>query len=152
MLYCSSYYKQNFFYTRGIYVTFWLNSFVLKGGIFFFFCWIARIYCTSQQNLQISIGKGYVLEENTYMYFKMVKILCETSHIFIHLSQLTVYGYKDGPCYRCLYPKPPPPETVTNCSDGGVLGVSKFNLSDISTFVSVFESWFPRLIPLCNQM
>lgn len=38
-------------------------------------------------------------------------------------GQLTVYGYKDGPCYRCLYPKPPPPETVTNCSDGGVLGV-----------------------------
>ncbi|XP_061174643.1 adenylyltransferase and sulfurtransferase MOCS3-like [Saccostrea echinata] len=38
-------------------------------------------------------------------------------------GQLTVYGYKGGPCYRCLYPKPPPPETVTNCSDGGVLGV-----------------------------
>ncbi|PIK54760.1 putative adenylyltransferase and sulfurtransferase MOCS3-like, partial [Apostichopus japonicus] len=27
------------------------------------------------------------------------------------------------PCYRCLFPRPPPPETVTNCSDGGVLGV-----------------------------
>ncbi|XP_022333383.2 adenylyltransferase and sulfurtransferase MOCS3-like [Crassostrea virginica] len=38
-------------------------------------------------------------------------------------GQLTVYGHRDGPCYRCLYPKPPPPETVTNCSDGGVLGV-----------------------------
>ncbi|XP_070578956.1 adenylyltransferase and sulfurtransferase MOCS3-like [Ptychodera flava] len=38
-------------------------------------------------------------------------------------GQLTVYNYKDGPCYRCLYPTPPPPETVTNCSDGGVLGV-----------------------------
>ncbi|KAL8604876.1 hypothetical protein ACOMHN_028504 [Nucella lapillus] len=38
-------------------------------------------------------------------------------------GQLTVYNYKGGPCYRCLYPKPPPPETVTNCSDGGVLGV-----------------------------
>jgi adenylyltransferase/sulfurtransferase len=38
-------------------------------------------------------------------------------------GQLTVYHHKGGPCYRCLYPKPPPPETVTNCSDGGVLGV-----------------------------
>ncbi|XP_078672978.1 adenylyltransferase and sulfurtransferase MOCS3-like isoform X2 [Branchiostoma floridae x Branchiostoma belcheri] len=38
-------------------------------------------------------------------------------------GQLTVYNYKGGPCYRCMYPTPPPPETVTNCSDGGVLGV-----------------------------
>uniref|UniRef100_A0A6A7G899 Adenylyltransferase and sulfurtransferase MOCS3 homolog n=1 Tax=Hirondellea gigas TaxID=1518452 RepID=A0A6A7G899_9CRUS len=38
-------------------------------------------------------------------------------------GQITVYNYKDGPCYRCLFPKPPPPETVTNCSDGGVMGV-----------------------------
>uniref|UniRef100_A0A665VN49 Adenylyltransferase and sulfurtransferase MOCS3 n=1 Tax=Echeneis naucrates TaxID=173247 RepID=A0A665VN49_ECHNA len=38
-------------------------------------------------------------------------------------GQLTVYNYCGGPCYRCLYPRPPPPETVTNCSDGGVLGV-----------------------------
>ncbi|CAG8562448.1 3451_t:CDS:10 [Paraglomus brasilianum] len=37
-------------------------------------------------------------------------------------GQLTVYNYKNGPCYRCLFPKPPPPETVVNCSDGGVLG------------------------------
>lgn len=38
-------------------------------------------------------------------------------------GQLTVYNYEGGPCYRCLFPKPPPPETVTNCSDGGVIGV-----------------------------
>ncbi|XP_061599115.1 adenylyltransferase and sulfurtransferase MOCS3 [Cololabis saira] len=38
-------------------------------------------------------------------------------------GQLTVYNYRGGPCFRCLYPVPPPPETVTNCSDGGVLGV-----------------------------
>ncbi|XP_072554853.1 adenylyltransferase and sulfurtransferase MOCS3 isoform X1 [Paramormyrops kingsleyae] len=38
-------------------------------------------------------------------------------------GQLTVYNYRGGPCYRCLYPVPPPLETVTNCSDGGVLGV-----------------------------
>ncbi|XP_056152470.1 adenylyltransferase and sulfurtransferase MOCS3 [Lampris incognitus] len=38
-------------------------------------------------------------------------------------GQLSVYNYRGGPCYRCLYPVPPPAETVTNCSDGGVLGV-----------------------------
>ncbi|XP_074867418.1 adenylyltransferase and sulfurtransferase MOCS3 [Carettochelys insculpta] len=38
-------------------------------------------------------------------------------------GQLVVYNYQGGPCYRCLFPKPPPPETVTSCADGGVLGV-----------------------------
>ncbi|XP_036605184.1 adenylyltransferase and sulfurtransferase MOCS3 [Trichosurus vulpecula] len=38
-------------------------------------------------------------------------------------GQLTVYHYQDGPCYRCVFPTPPPAETVTNCADGGVLGV-----------------------------
>ncbi|CAB3986945.1 adenylyltransferase and sulfurtransferase MOCS3 [Paramuricea clavata] len=38
-------------------------------------------------------------------------------------GQLTVYNYENGPCYRCLYPSPPPPETVGNCSENGVLGV-----------------------------
>lgn len=38
-------------------------------------------------------------------------------------GQLTVYCYgENGPCYRCIYPVPPPPEAVTNCGDGGVLG------------------------------
>ncbi|XP_017075870.2 adenylyltransferase and sulfurtransferase MOCS3 [Drosophila eugracilis] len=37
-------------------------------------------------------------------------------------GQLTVYSYGNGPCYRCIYPVPPPPEAVTNCGDGGVLG------------------------------
>lgn len=37
-------------------------------------------------------------------------------------GQLTVYNYNHGPCYRCIFPKPPPPEAVINCGDGGVLG------------------------------
>lgn len=37
-------------------------------------------------------------------------------------GQLTVYNYNSGPCYRCIFPTPPPPETVTNCGDGGVIG------------------------------
>ena len=38
-------------------------------------------------------------------------------------GQLTIYNYNGSPCYRCLFPVPPPPECVTNCADGGVLGV-----------------------------
>lgn len=38
-------------------------------------------------------------------------------------GQITVYGYHGGPCYRCMFPVPPPAHTVTNCADGGVLGV-----------------------------
>lgn len=39
-------------------------------------------------------------------------------------GQLTIYNYQnETACYRCLYPNPPPAGTVTNCSDGGVLGV-----------------------------
>ncbi|PRP83480.1 adenylyltransferase and sulfurtransferase [Planoprotostelium fungivorum] len=38
-------------------------------------------------------------------------------------GQVTVYHHNGGPCYRCLYPSPPPAETVTDCSNGGVLGV-----------------------------
>ncbi|XP_037023305.2 adenylyltransferase and sulfurtransferase MOCS3 [Artibeus jamaicensis] len=38
-------------------------------------------------------------------------------------GQITVYHYDGGPCYRCVFPQPPPADTVTNCADGGVLGV-----------------------------
>ena len=40
-------------------------------------------------------------------------------------GQLTVYNYLGGPCYRCLFPQPPPPNAVSNCGDNGVLGPSK---------------------------
>lgn len=40
-------------------------------------------------------------------------------------GQLTVYNYNGGPCYRCLFPEPPPTETVMNCGDAGVLGTGK---------------------------
>ena len=38
-------------------------------------------------------------------------------------GQVTVFKPGDGPCYRCLYPEPPPPGMVSNCQEGGVLGV-----------------------------
>jgi adenylyltransferase/sulfurtransferase len=47
-------------------------------------------------------------------------------------GQLMVYSYNNGPCYRCLFPVPPPPETVTNCGDGGVLGAGNDGLRMMS--------------------
>lgn len=38
-------------------------------------------------------------------------------------GQATIFGAKDGPCYRCLYPEPPPPGLIPSCAEGGVLGV-----------------------------
>lgn len=38
-------------------------------------------------------------------------------------GQTTVFWAKHGPCYRCLFPEPPPPEMVPSCAEGGVLGV-----------------------------
>ena len=38
-------------------------------------------------------------------------------------GQVSVFGAPDGPCYRCLFPEPPPPGTVPSCAEGGVLGV-----------------------------
>jgi adenylyltransferase/sulfurtransferase len=43
--------------------------------------------------------------------------------IFRFDGQATVFGMPDGPCYRCLYPEPPPPGMVPSCAEGGVLGV-----------------------------
>ena len=43
--------------------------------------------------------------------------------IFRFEGQATVFNYPGGPCYRCLYPEPPPPGLVPSCAEGGVLGV-----------------------------
>jgi len=43
--------------------------------------------------------------------------------IFRFEGQVTVFKPGDGPCYRCLFPQPPPPELAPSCAEGGVLGV-----------------------------
>jgi len=43
--------------------------------------------------------------------------------IFRFEGQMTVFKPKEGPCYRCLFPQPPPPELAPSCAEGGVLGV-----------------------------
>jgi adenylyltransferase/sulfurtransferase len=43
--------------------------------------------------------------------------------IFRFEGQASVFGAQSGPCYRCLYPEPPPPGMVPSCAEGGVLGI-----------------------------
>ena len=43
--------------------------------------------------------------------------------IFRFDGQVSVFNFDGGPCYRCLYPSPPPPGLVPSCAEGGVLGV-----------------------------
>jgi molybdopterin/thiamine biosynthesis adenylyltransferase/rhodanese-related sulfurtransferase len=43
--------------------------------------------------------------------------------IFRFEGQASVFATKGGPCYRCLYPEPPPPGLVPSCAEGGVLGI-----------------------------
>jgi len=43
--------------------------------------------------------------------------------IFRFEGQVSVFATQDGPCYRCLYPEPPPPGLVPSCAEGGVLGI-----------------------------
>ena len=43
--------------------------------------------------------------------------------IFRFEGQASVFATEQGPCYRCLYPEPPPPGLVPNCAEGGVLGI-----------------------------
>ncbi|MCC6790756.1 MAG: molybdopterin-synthase adenylyltransferase MoeB [Thermomicrobiales bacterium] len=42
--------------------------------------------------------------------------------IFRFEGQTTVFNHGDGPCYRCLFPDPPPPDLAPNCAEAGVLG------------------------------
>src|SRR6266516_5208893 len=43
--------------------------------------------------------------------------------VFRFDGQVSVFYAKEGPCYRCLFPEPPPPGLVPSCAEGGVLGV-----------------------------
>src|SRR5690242_10606558 len=43
--------------------------------------------------------------------------------IFRFEGQASIFATEEGPCYRCLYPEPPPPGLVPSCAEGGVLGI-----------------------------
>ena len=54
-------------------------------------------------------------------------VLSKTPNVYASIyrfdGQVSVFGAPDGPCYRCIFPEPPPPGTVPSCAEGGVLGV-----------------------------
>ncbi len=53
--------------------------------------------------------------------------------IFRFDGQASVFYAKEGPCYRCLFPEPPPPGLVPSCAEGGVLGVLPATIGSIQT-------------------
>ena len=53
----------------------------------------------------------------------LLKIPNAYGSIFRFEGQASVFATVGGPCYRCLYPEPPPPGLVPSCAEGGVLGV-----------------------------
>ena len=59
------------------------------------------------------VNDACVLLQKPYVY----------GSIFRFDGQVSVFDPQRGPCYRCLYPSPPPPGLVPNCAEGGVLGV-----------------------------
>jgi adenylyltransferase/sulfurtransferase len=72
--------------------------------------------------------------------------------VFRFDGQVSVFSAKVGPCYRCLYAEPPPPDLVPSCAEGGVLGVlpgiigSLQALEAIKLTIGVGESLVGRLL------
>jgi adenylyltransferase/sulfurtransferase len=86
---------------------------------------------TSENILRLFEGYDYILDgtdnfATRYLINDACVITGKTNihgSIFRFEGQVTVFKPGDGPCYRCLYPEPPPPGMVPNCQEGGVLGV-----------------------------
>jgi molybdopterin/thiamine biosynthesis adenylyltransferase/rhodanese-related sulfurtransferase len=57
--------------------------------------------------------------------------------IFRFEGQASVFYAKEGPCYRCLYPEPPPPGLVPSCAEGGVLGILPGTIGLVQATVAV---------------
>ena len=78
---------------------------------------LVRIYdvvldCTDRFPTRYLINDACFLEKRPDVY----------GSIFQFDGQVSVFAAAGGPCYRCLYPEPPPPESRPTCSEGGVLG------------------------------
>src|SRR6202007_2813223 len=86
---------------------------------------------TSENALDILAGYDYIVDgtdnfPTRYLVNDACVLLKKPNvygSIFRFEGQATVFAYEDGPCYRCLYPEPPPPGLVPSCAEGGVLGI-----------------------------
>lgn len=79
---------------------------------------LVRLYdvvldCTDRFSTRYLVNDACVLEGKPDAY----------GSIFRFDGQISVFGAPGGPCYRCLYPEPPPAGSVPTCAEGGVLGV-----------------------------
>lgn len=54
-------------------------------------------------------------------------------------GQVSVFDGRDGPCYRCLFPEPPPPGSVPSCAEGGVLGVLPGTIGSLQATEAIKE-------------
>ncbi len=86
---------------------------------------------TSTNALEIISAYDVVLDgTDTYATRYLINDACVltgvpnvSASVFRFEGQLSIYGTKEGPCYRCVYPEPPPPGLVPSCGEGGILGV-----------------------------
>lgn len=69
--------------------------------------------CTDNYETRYLVNDVSVLESKPLVY----------AAIFKFEGQVSVFNYKKGPTYRCLYPSPPKTASITNCSESGVIGV-----------------------------
>ncbi len=86
---------------------------------------------TSANALQIAEGYDLILDgTDNFPTRYLVNDVCVKlgianiyGSIYRFDGQVSVFDGRDGPCYRCLFPEPPPPGSVPSCAEGGVLGV-----------------------------
>ena len=88
-------------------------------------------YLSSQNALEIISGFDIIADgTDNFATRYLVNDACVLSgkpnvyaSIFRFEGQASIFATEAGPCYRCLYPEPPPPGLVPSCAEGGVLGV-----------------------------
>jgi molybdopterin/thiamine biosynthesis adenylyltransferase/rhodanese-related sulfurtransferase len=75
-------------------------------------CYDVVLDCSDRFPTRYAINDACYLERRPDVY----------GSIFRFDGQVSVFGIAAGPCYRCLYPEPPPPGSTPTCAEGGVLG------------------------------
>jgi adenylyltransferase/sulfurtransferase len=96
---------------------------------------------TSENALEIAEGYDLILDgTDNFPTRYLVNDVCVMlgipnvyGSIFRFEGQVSVFDAKEGPCYRCLFPEPPPPGLVPSCAEGGVLGVLPGTIGTIQT-------------------